>query len=65
MTLPDFLQDTSGEIRLTGHRIGLFHLVHYYNEGSSAEMLLSQFSSLPLALYFTRPRVRHYQTLEN
>jgi uncharacterized protein (DUF433 family) len=50
MNLPDFLQDTSGEIRLTGHRIGLFHVVHYYNEGFSPEMLLAQFPSLPLAL---------------
>jgi uncharacterized protein (DUF433 family) len=51
MTLPDFLtRETGGEIRLTGHRIGLFHLVHYYNEGYSAEMLLQQFPSLPLAL---------------
>ena len=50
MTLPDFLQDTSGEIRLTGHRIGLFHVVHYYNEGYSPEMLLGEYPTLPLAL---------------
>jgi uncharacterized protein (DUF433 family) len=50
MTLPDFLQDTDGEIRLTGHRIGLFHVVHYYNEGYSPEMLLGQYPSLPLPL---------------
>src|SRR5262245_35420315 len=31
MTLPDFLSiDEHGEIRLAGHRVGLFHLVHYY-----------------------------------
>jgi len=51
MTLPDFLtQDASGEIRITGHRIGLFHLVHYYNEGYSPEMLVCQYPTLPLAL---------------
>jgi uncharacterized protein (DUF433 family) len=51
MTLPDFLiQGATGEIRLVGHRIGLFHLVHYYNEGFSAEMLACQYPTLPLAL---------------
>jgi uncharacterized protein (DUF433 family) len=51
MTLPDFLtRDAGGEIRLAGHRIGLFHVVHYYNEGYSAEMLACQYPTLPLAL---------------
>src|SRR5438105_13944052 len=51
MTLPDFLKrETTGEIRITGRRIGLFHVVHYYNEGYSAEMLAGQFPDLPLAL---------------
>ncbi len=51
MTLPDFLiQDPSGEIRFAGHRIGLFHLIHYYNEGYSPEMLIGQYPTLPLAL---------------
>lgn len=51
MTLPDFLtQDADGEIRLTGHRIGLLHVVHYYNEGYSPEMLVGQYPTLPLAL---------------
>jgi uncharacterized protein (DUF433 family) len=51
MTLPDFLtQHPGGEIRLTGHRIGLFHVVHFYNEGYSPEMLLGQYPSLSLAL---------------
>ena len=39
-----------GEIRLTGHRIDLYHFVYYYNEGYSAEMLLCQFPTLRLAL---------------
>src|SRR5476649_968434 len=51
MNLPDFLTtEAPGEIRLSGHRIGLFHVVHYYNEGYSAEMLVCQYPTLPLAL---------------
>jgi uncharacterized protein (DUF433 family) len=51
MMLPEFLsRDASGDIHLTGHRIGLFHLVHYYNEGYSPEMLVCQYPTLPLAL---------------
>lgn len=51
MKLPDFLTDeANGEIRLKGHRIGLFHVVSYYNEGYTAEMLACQYPSLPLAL---------------
>jgi uncharacterized protein (DUF433 family) len=51
MTLPDFLTQTSdGEIRLAGHRIGLFHIVQGYNEGESAEMLASRYPTLPLSM---------------
>jgi uncharacterized protein (DUF433 family) len=51
MELPDFLtQDANGDIRLAGHRIGLFHLVHYYTEGYSPEILVCQYPTLPLAL---------------
>ena len=51
MTLPDFLTEHPGrEIRLTGHRIGIFHVVKYYNEGYSPEMLVEQFPTLELAL---------------
>jgi uncharacterized protein (DUF433 family) len=51
MTLPDFLtQNATGEIRLTGHRLGLFHVVHFYNEGYLPEMLVCQYPTLPLAL---------------
>ncbi len=51
MQLPDFLTIwPDEEIVLTGHRIGLCHVVHYYNEGFSPEMLAEQFPSLPLAL---------------
>jgi uncharacterized protein (DUF433 family) len=51
MTLPDFLHEANyGEILLTGHRIGLYHVVTFYNEGYSPEMLACQFPTLPLAL---------------
>lgn len=49
MDLPDFLNDADGEIRLTGHRISLYHLLHYYNEGYTAEMLLCEFPTLKLS----------------
>jgi uncharacterized protein (DUF433 family) len=49
--LPDFLtQQSGGLIRLTGHRIGLEHVVYFYNQGFAPEMILGQFPSLPLAL---------------
>jgi uncharacterized protein (DUF433 family) len=51
MKLPDFLTEIAyGEILLTGHRIGLYHVVRYYNDGYSPEMLHEQFPSLPLEL---------------
>lgn len=51
MKLPDFLTQTpAGEVVLTGHRVGLFHLVHYYNEGYSPEMLVCQYPTLSLPL---------------
>ncbi|MBC8871827.1 MAG: DUF433 domain-containing protein [Planctomycetes bacterium] len=50
MNLPDFLtQDPDGYIHLTGHRIGLQHLMYYYNEGYSAEMLVCEYPALSLA----------------
>ncbi len=51
MILPDFLNETpDGEIRVAGHRIGLYHVIHYYNEGFGPEMLACQYPSVPLAL---------------
>ena len=51
MNLPDFLyRDSRGSIRLTGHRIGLFHVVEYYCNGYSPEMVAEQFPTLPLSL---------------
>ena len=51
MVLPDFLtQNADGEIILTGHRVGLYHVVQYYREGFSPEMLACQYPTLSLAL---------------
>jgi uncharacterized protein (DUF433 family) len=51
MNLPDFItRDDDGFVHLNGHRIGLHHIVAFYNEGFSAEMLLCQFPTLSLAL---------------
>src|SRR5262245_34475575 len=51
MNLPDFLIDhPDGEIRLTGHRISLYHVVDRYQEGYSAEMLAEEYPTLSLAL---------------
>jgi uncharacterized protein (DUF433 family) len=51
MTLPDFLtQGPYGEIRLAGHRIGLFHVVDCYQRNYSPEMIHEEFPSLPLDL---------------
>ncbi|HKI20868.1 MAG TPA: hypothetical protein VKA15_23450 [Isosphaeraceae bacterium] len=38
-----------GEIRFSGHRLGLYHFVYYYNQGYTAEMLLCQFPTLELS----------------
>jgi uncharacterized protein (DUF433 family) len=51
MTLPDFLtQDEYGSIRLTGHRIGLMHVIDGYTDGSSPEQLHEEFPTLSLEL---------------
>jgi uncharacterized protein (DUF433 family) len=53
MILPDFLtQDDDGWIHISGHRIGLEHLVHYYNEGYSPEMLACEYPALGLAVIY-------------
>ncbi len=51
MNLPDFLTEVEyGEIRLTGHRIGLFHVVERYKKGFTPEMIHEEFPTLPLEL---------------
>jgi uncharacterized protein (DUF433 family) len=49
MELPDFLTRRKfGEIRLSGHRIGLFHVVERYQGGESPERIQEEFPSLSL-----------------
>ena len=51
MNLPDFLTEHAyGSIRITGHRIGLFHLVRAYNQGRTPEQLVEHYPTLSLEL---------------
>lgn len=51
MALPEYLTERAdGAIVIAGHRIGLEHVVGYYTEGYSPEMLVEQFPTLPLAV---------------
>jgi uncharacterized protein (DUF433 family) len=51
--LPDFLTRTEkGGIRITGHRIDLYHIMLLYEEGFSAEMIHLDYPTLPLALIY-------------
>jgi uncharacterized protein (DUF433 family) len=51
MNLPSFLtQWPYGEIMLTGHRIGLYHVVADYRDGMTAEQLRERYPTLSLEL---------------
>ena len=51
MTLPDFLiQGAGGDIRLSGHRIGLYTVIRLSREGRTAEQIAQELPSLPLIL---------------
>lgn len=51
MKLPEFLTEWPyGEIVVTGHRIGLYHVVYDYNQGCSPEQLHEDYPTLPLEL---------------
>jgi uncharacterized protein (DUF433 family) len=51
MQLPPFLtQGSLGEIRVTGHRIDLFHIIYYHNSGQSAAQLHEEFPTLSVEL---------------
>jgi uncharacterized protein (DUF433 family) len=51
MTLPEFLTEARyGEILLTGHRIGLYHVVSYYQEGETVDQLVCRYPTLPREL---------------
>ena len=51
MKLPHFLRtDAHGLILLSGHRIGLHDIIHFYREGYSPEMIQGEFPTLSLAM---------------
>jgi uncharacterized protein (DUF433 family) len=51
MQLPAFLHEVEpGEIRLTGHRVGLYHVMDFYHEGYTPEMLHEELPTLSLEL---------------
>lgn len=51
MNLPDFLaQDAHGYMHLTGHRIGLRHVIQLYTENHTPEMIHEHFPTVPLSL---------------
>jgi uncharacterized protein (DUF433 family) len=51
MKLPDFLTEVAyGEIRLTGHRIGLYHVVSRFKEGYSVEQIHEEYPTLSVDL---------------
>ncbi len=53
MILPDFLtRHADDDIRLTGHRIGIYTVVRLYREGQSAEQIAEELPSLGLALVY-------------
>ena len=48
--LPTFLtRHPDGQIKVTGTRVVLYHFLHDYNQGLSAEELATQFPTVPLA----------------
>lgn len=46
--LPDSLHWQDGEVRFVGHRIGLYHVLTFYRDGYSPEMLIGQYPTLTL-----------------
>ncbi len=55
MKLPEFLiGDPDGEIRLRGHRIGLYTVVREYKEGRSAEEIAEKYPTLRQSIWSAR-----------
>jgi uncharacterized protein (DUF433 family) len=53
MNLPDFLVEVSGDLRLAGYPVSLYHVVFCYNEGHSPKELHEEFPSVPQDLLHT------------
>lgn len=65
MDIEDFFEfRADGAIRIRGHRIDLAHILPYYHDGYSPEMIGLEFPSLPLTtiyaaiLYYLSNQVR-------
>jgi uncharacterized protein (DUF433 family) len=53
MIWPECLtRDADGHIHLTGHRIGLEDVLHFYLQGDSPEMLHCRFPSVALPVFY-------------
>ena len=50
--LPGFLEQADGEIRVTGHRISLYHVLTEFNAGQDAEEIALRFPTLKLATIY-------------
>ena len=51
--LPPFLtRRADGEIVVTGTRVALYHLVFYFNQGESPEMLAARYPHIRIALVY-------------
>jgi uncharacterized protein (DUF433 family) len=49
-TLPPFLHEQDGEIRLVGHRISIVDILSFYRDGYTPEMIAARYDSISLAL---------------
>lgn len=49
LPLPEFLADSDGQIRITGHRISLYDVLAEYNLGHTAEEIAVRFPTLKRA----------------
>lgn len=74
MNLPEFLTaEDDGFVCVTGHRIGLHHVVRLYEEGASVEAIGDHYPTLPLGLIHkiigfyleNRPEVLRYLTTQD
>ena len=46
LKLPDFLEESDGEVRVKGHRVSLYHVLAEFNKGRSPEEISLRFPTL-------------------
>jgi uncharacterized protein (DUF433 family) len=59
--LPPFLNYADGEVRLTGHRIGLFHVVRLLEDGYTPEQIHEEYDWPPEKLGLIQQVIEFYQ----